>query len=90
MIIPLVLSATATPPFQTLVTLDGIAYNLSIFWNFAAQRWYMSLTDSAGNIAWTGALIGSPLGYDVPLAAGIFQTSTIIFREDSSQFEVNP
>lgn len=89
-IIPLVLSSAAAPPFQTLVTLDGASYNLAVFWNFAAQRWYASLTDRAGNMVWNGAMVGSPLSYDIPLAPGVFQTSTILFREDSGQFEVSP
>lgn len=90
MIIQLTLSKTSTPPFQALVTLDGQAYNLIVKWNLAAQRWYLSLTDQAGNVAWNGALVGSPLTYDIPLAPGVFQTSTILFREDSGNIEVTP
>lgn len=89
-IIPLTLSNATTPPFQTLVTLDGQAYNLVVKWNFAAQRWYMTLSDQAGNVVWNGALVGSPLDYDIPLAPGIFQKSTILFREDSGNLEVTP
>lgn len=89
-VIPLTLSGTATPPFQTLVALDGKTYNLIVKWSLAVQRWYLSLTDQAGNVAWNGALVGSPLTSDIPLAPGVFQTSTILFREDSGNFEVNP
>lgn len=89
-VIPFAPSTTQTPPFQVTVTLDSKPYNLTAMWNFAAQRWYASLTDASGNAAWYGALIGSPLGYDIPLAVGIFETSTILYREDSGQFEITP
>jgi hypothetical protein len=89
-LIPLNLSSTGTPPFQTSVTMDSQAYKLTVAWNFAAQRWYASLVDSQGNVAWYGALIGSPLAYDILLAPGVFTTSTILFREDSGQFEITP
>jgi hypothetical protein len=72
------------------VTLDNVAYNLTAMWNFAAQRWYASLTDASGNVAWYGAMVGSPLGYDIPLAPGIFATSVILYREDSGNFEITP
>lgn len=88
-IIPLAISNTS-PPFQAAVTLDGKPYKLSAMWNFAAQRWYASLVDTQGKLAWYGALVGSPLGYDIPLAPGVFQVSSILFREDSGQFEVSP
>lgn len=83
-------SPTLTPPFQVTVTLDGVAYNLTAMWNFAAQRWYVSLVSASGATAWYGAMVGSPLGFDIPLAPGIFTTSTILFREDSGNFEITP
>lgn len=83
-------SPAQSPPFQVTVTLDSVAYNLAAMWNFAAQRWYMSLVDASGAVAWYGALVGSPLNYDIPLAPGIFTTSTILFREDSGNFEITP
>jgi hypothetical protein len=88
--IPFAPSPTQSPPFQVTVTLDNVAYNLTAMWNFAAQRWYASLTDASGNVAWYGAMVGSPLGYDIPLAPGIFTQSTILFREDSGNFEITP
>ncbi|VWB07057.1 phage baseplate plug family protein [Burkholderia lata] len=88
--IPFAPSATLTPPFQVAVTLDGQPYNLTTMWNFAAQRWYASLTTPSNANAWYGALVGSPLNYDIPLAPGIFTTSTILYREDSGNFEITP
>jgi hypothetical protein len=83
-------SPTLTPPFQVTVTLDNVAYNLTAMWNFAAQRWYVSLTNASGSSVWYGAMVGSPLGYDILLAPGIFTTSTILYREDSGNFEITP
>lgn len=78
------------PPFQANVTLDGNPYSLVVTWGLAGQRWYMTLTDASGNLAWSGAMVGSPLTSNIYLAPGIFQTSTILFREDSGTIEVNP
>ncbi|WP_070105612.1 phage baseplate plug family protein [Burkholderia plantarii] len=83
-------SNATTPPFQETVTLDGAAYLLAVTWNVAGQRWYASLTDQNGNVAWSGAMVGSPLSFDIPLAPGIFTTSTLLYREDSGNFEVGP
>lgn len=83
-------SNTSSPPFQTTVTLDSATYNLSATWNFAAQRWYATLTDLTGNVVWSGALVGSPEGYDILLAPGIFTTSTLLYREDTGNFEIGP
>ncbi len=83
-------SPTSAPPFQSVVTLDGNSYALSCTWNVAAQRWYATLTDSGGNVTWSGALVGSPDAYDILLAPGIFTTSTILYRSGTGNFEVNP
>ena len=88
--IPFSPSPTQAPPFQVTVTLDNAGYNLTAMWNFSAQRWYVSLVGASGSVAWYGALVGSPLGYDIPLAPGIFTQSTILFREDSGNFEITP
>ena len=89
-IIPFQPSVNTAPPFQTIFNLDNQNYNGIVTWNWAAQRWYLTISDSTGNKVWNGAMVGSPLGYDIPLALGIFQTSTILFREDIGNFEVNP
>jgi hypothetical protein len=88
--IPFSPSPTQSPPFQVPVTLDGVSYNLTAMWNFAAQRWYASLVNASGAVAWYGALVGSPLNYDIPLAPGIFTVSMILYREDSGNFEITP
>ena len=86
--IPFLPSAAITPPFQANVTLDGSDYILAAIWNLAGQRWYISITDQSGNIAWEGAMIGSPLDYDILLAPGVFTTSTILYREDTGNIEI--
>ena len=80
----------SSPPFQDNFVLDGANYTGVATWNFAAQRAYFTLTDSNGNIAWNGPLIGSPMNYDIPLALGVFQTSKIVYRSDNQQFEITP
>ena len=59
-------------------------------WNITAQRWYLTLTDQNSVLVWNGALVGSPLNADIYLAPGIFTTSTLLYREDSGNFEVTP
>jgi hypothetical protein len=81
---------TNSPPFSTVFTLDGTSYNAAVTWNIAGQRWYLTLTNQAGTVIWNGALIGSPLDYDILLAPGVFKTSTLLYREDSGNFEVTP
>lgn len=81
---------TAAPPFQVTVTLDGVGYSLQTAWNFYGKRWYFSLTDQGGNVLIFAPLIGSPLDSDIFLAPGLFSTSTLLYREASTQFEVTP
>lgn len=89
-IIPFTPNNNQSPPFQAIFTLDGVGYNVSATWNVYAQRWYLNIADASGNIVWTGALVGSPLNFDIYLALGIFTTSTIVYRIDSGNFEVTP
>ncbi len=89
-IIPFSPVPNASPPFQANFTLDGQTYNGVVTWNVAAQRWYLTLQDQYGNVAWSGALIGSPLTANLYLALGVFQTSTVLYRTDTGVFEVSP
>jgi len=90
MIIPFNINTNSNPPFSAQMTLDGVSYTASATWNIAGQRWFLTLTDQSGNALWSGGLVGSPLGYDIPLAPGIFSTSTLIYRADTGNFEVTP
>ncbi|OZA75782.1 MAG: hypothetical protein B7X71_10600 [Polynucleobacter sp. 39-46-10] len=89
-IIPFTPSDAQSPPFSTTFTLDGASYLGAATWNVAAQRWYFSLYSSSGAITWHGALIGSPNGFDIPLATGLFTQSTILYRAGTGNFEVTP
>lgn len=89
-LLPFSPSNNTSPPFQALFTLDGASVLGTVTWNFYAQRWYLALSDQAGNRLWEGPLIGSPLNSDIPLAPGIFNTSTLIYRADTGNFEVTP
>lgn len=90
-------SASAAPPFQTTVTLDGTAYSLVTTWNFyrggdngEGDGWYYSLTDQSGTLIVNAPLIGSPPDADILLAPGLFVTSTLLYRADTGLFEVGP
>lgn len=83
-------SNNSNPPFSTPLTLDGASFTGSAVWNIVGQRWYFSITDQSGANIWFGAMVGSPLDFDIFLAPGVFATSTILFREDTGNIEVNP
>ena len=83
-------SAIGTVPFQTTITLDGAQYFLSTYWNLAGQRWYISITDQSGNLIKSMPLVGSPLDSDINLVFNVFTTSTLVYRADTGEFEVDP
>lgn len=83
-------SLSTLPPWQGVFTLDGAAYSGVAMWSLFAQRWYLSLTDQNGNLAWNGAIVGSPLTSNIFLAPNVFNTSTLLYREDTGNFEVTP
>ncbi len=89
-LIPFNLNPNASPPFQASFVLDGVTYIGTVTWNIAGQRWYITLTDQSGNLIVNQALIGSPLNADIILFPNMFQTSTVLFREDTGNFEVTP
>lgn len=78
------------PPFSTPLTLDGASYVGDVTWNVAGQRWYMTISDASGTVTWAGAMVGSPPSVDIHLAPSIFSQSTILYREDTGNIEVNP
>ncbi len=88
--IPFTPAPNQSPPFQTVMTLDGKAYKCAVTWGFYAQRWYMTLTDNSGALIWSGAMVGSPMDFNIYLALGIFKTSTLVYRVDTGNIEVGP
>ena len=84
-------SASSAPPFSTNMTLDGISFLFSAFWNFYAQRYYFTLTDQNGNIILHAPLIGSSLSENpINLVSGIMTTSTLFYIPDTGMLEINP
>lgn len=82
-------STDTNPPFSFNCTLDSNTYEIQVTWNVYGQRWYITCNDINGNRIRTEPLVGSPTGYDIPLLTGLFTDSTVIYREDSNNFEVS-
>jgi len=89
-LIPFQPNGKVLPPFQTTLMLDGQSVGAQAQWSMASQRWYLILIDSQGNRLWTGPMVGSSLDFDIPLAPGIFTTSTLIYRAPTGNLEVSP
>lgn len=88
--VPVIINDNAAPPWSGQVTLDGNPYKITVIWNIAGQRWYVSIADSSGTVAWYGPLIGSPADMNILLAPGVFTTSTILYRASTGNLEVTP
>ncbi len=80
---------STTSPFTFQPTLDGTNYTAAVTWNLSGQRWYFNLYTLAGDLVVALPLIGSPPDHDVDLVGGYF-TSTVVFRQSSQQFEIDP
>jgi hypothetical protein len=77
-------------PFQFQPTLDGQVYSAVVTWNLFGRRFYLNLSSLDGTLVVCKALVGSPDGSDIDLVGGLFTTSTLVFRQSTQQFEVNP
>jgi len=89
--IPFTPNNTAAPPFKVPVTLDGVSYSMQTVANFyAANRWYVQLIDQSGEIVRNMPLIGSPPDVDLLLFPGLLQTSTVLYRVGTGNFEIGP
>ncbi len=88
--VPLIINNQNSPPFQSQFTLDGTGYTGAVTWNFGGQRWYFTLYDQSGNLITNQPLIGSPTNANNYLLPGLFQNSTLLYRSDTGNFEVNP
>lgn len=88
--LPFTPNPNTVPPFSAVVTLDGNPYTLAVTWNVYRQDWYITLSDQSGNILVTQPLIGSPPDSNIYLAWGILQSSTLVYRVSSGNFEVTP
>jgi hypothetical protein len=71
-------------------TLDGQVYNVVITWSLFGQRWLVNCYDLSGVLVFARPLRSSPNNADINIAAGYFKTSTLIYREQTRNFEVTP
>jgi hypothetical protein len=78
---------TTSAPFQFDPTLDGTTYTVVVTWNLFGRRFYANCYTQQGELIFAVPLIGSPVDYDINLAAGYF-TTTMIYRTQSGNFEI--
>lgn len=81
---------TATAIFTFIPTLDGTQYNLAVRWNLGGRRWYIHLFDLNGNLILCRSMVASPDDDDIDLVEFYFVTSTLVYRDSTNSFEVNP
>ena len=74
-------------PFQFQATLDDVSYNVIVTWNLFGRRYYVNVYALDGTLQIATAMVGSPVGYDISLVAGLF-TSKLVYRAPNNQFEV--
>ena len=76
--------------FQFNPELDGTSYTATCTWNTYSSRYYINIYDNYGTLIVTNPLIASPDDFDINLVYGYFQTSKLVYRESSNNFEVIP
>ena len=86
--------ASATQQFSFQATFDGVTYTVSVPWNLYRQDYYITITDTSGNLVVHRARVGSPAGApsaaDINLLFGYFFTNTLVWRPSTGNFEVGP
>lgn len=80
---------TSAGPFVFQCTLDGQTYRVVVTYNLTG-RFYINVYDLSGNLIVAKAMVGSPPNYDINLVWGYFASSTLVFRQATQQFEINP
>ncbi len=80
----------SAPPFQATITMDGSSYNLTTLGTLKRGGYYVNSAAQEGTVEGMGALVGSPPAANIYLAPGVFQTSTILYRPSTGNFEINP
>ena len=68
--------------------LDGTVYTCQMKWNIAAQRWYLLITNSAGNPVLNTAVVGSTSAGGINLLNGVFISTNMIWRENNGKIAV--
>lgn len=69
--------------------LDGTVYNCQVKWNIAGMRWYVLITDGSGNTILNTPLVGSVLNGGINIISGVFNSSSMYWREKNGLIEVN-
>jgi hypothetical protein len=76
--------------FSFQPTLDGQVYNIVITWSLFGQRWLVNCYSLSGTLIFARPLRSSPADQDINIAAGYFKTSTLVYREQTRNFEIFP
>ena len=76
--------------FSFQPTLDGQVYNVVVTWSLFGQRWLVNCYDLSGALVFARPLRSSPNNADINIAGGYFNTSTLIYREQTRNFEITP
>ena len=71
-------------------TLDGQVYSVVVTWSLFGQRWLVNCYDLSGTLIFARPLRSSPNNMDINIAAGYFTTSSLVYREQTRNFEVSP
>ncbi|WP_324028581.1 hypothetical protein GC087_14425 [Pantoea sp. JZ2] len=72
--------------FRFTVSVGGTTLFATVPFNLYSNRYYLKLTDGAGNIVAYCPLVGSPDDYDINLALP-YSPGSLIYRVSSNQFE---
>ena len=76
--------------FSFQPTLDGQQYNVIVTWSLFGQRWIVNVYALNGTLVFQKPLVASPDDYDINMAINYFVTSTLVYRDSTSNFEVSP
>lgn len=83
-------SPSQLTPFQFSPTLDGATYNAIVKWNVYREDWYLFVYTSQAIPVLIRPLIASPDDYDINIVAGVFQGSSLLYRESDNMIIVTP
>lgn len=74
-------------PFQFQAVFDGRAHTVIVTWGLSGQRYYVNIYTLQGVRVLTIPMVGSPVGYDISLTAGYFNTK-LVWRIQNGNFEI--
>ena len=73
---------------QFQVPLDDVIYQATVYWLAFGQRYYLRISDDAGNVIVNIPLVSSD--YTENLVAGYFENSTITYSQPDGLMVVLP